>query len=92
MKITTAQDQSPIVIIGAGPIGLAAAAHLSQRQLPFLVLEAGSRPGEAMEQWAHVTLFSPWQYLVDSASANILAKLGWQAPSPHRIADRPNIY
>ena len=28
----------PIAIIGAGPVGLAAAAHLTERKLPFVVL------------------------------------------------------
>ena len=31
----------PVVVIGAGPVGLAAAAHLHERGLPFTVLEAG---------------------------------------------------
>ncbi|MFD3843656.1 FAD-dependent oxidoreductase, partial [Streptomyces sp. NPDC058642] len=34
-------DQLPVVVIGAGPVGLAAAAHLVERGLDPLVLEAG---------------------------------------------------
>lgn len=34
----------PIAIIGAGPVGLAAAAHLVERGLTPLILEAGPRP------------------------------------------------
>jgi flavin-dependent dehydrogenase len=41
----------PIVVIGAGPVGLAAAAHAAERRLPFLVLEAGAGPGAAVRQW-----------------------------------------
>jgi NADPH-dependent 2,4-dienoyl-CoA reductase/sulfur reductase-like enzyme len=35
----------PVVVIGAGPVGLAAAAHLLERGLEPLVLEAGARVG-----------------------------------------------
>ncbi len=37
--------QHPLVIIGAGPIGLAAAANAAERGLDFVVLERGSRCG-----------------------------------------------
>ena len=37
--------QLPSLIVGAGPIGLAAAAHASSRGLPTLVLEAGPAVG-----------------------------------------------
>ena len=40
-----ALDGLPVVVIGAGPVGLAAAAHLHERGLPFTVLEAGDTPG-----------------------------------------------
>lgn len=33
-------DQLPVAVIGAGPIGLAAAAHLAERNVPFIVVEA----------------------------------------------------
>ncbi len=38
----------PIAIIGAGPVGLAAAAHLAERSEPFVVLEAGAEAGAAV--------------------------------------------
>ena len=34
-------QRHPIVVIGAGPIGLAAAANAAERGLAFVVLEAG---------------------------------------------------
>ena len=40
-------DTLPVVVIGAGPQGLSAAAHAVERGLPVLVLEAGSTPGYA---------------------------------------------
>jgi thioredoxin reductase len=72
----------PVVVIGAGPVGLAAAAHLHERGLPFLVLEAGAGPGDAVTQWGHVRLFSPWRYNTDPAARRVLEAAGWQVPDP----------
>jgi len=68
------------VVIGAGPQGLAAAAHLLERGLEPLVLEAGDGPGAAISEWGHVRLFSPWPELVDQAAARLLVTTGWTAP------------
>ena len=70
-------NELPVVVIGAGPEGLAAAAHLSERGLRPLVVDAGSGAGAAIEQWAHVRTFSPWPELIDPASARLLASTGW---------------
>jgi hypothetical protein len=70
----------PVVVIGAGPVGLAAAAHLLGRGLTPLVLESGSSVGAGMLRWAHVRMFSPWEYAVDKAAAALLANRGWQSP------------
>jgi thioredoxin reductase len=75
----------PVVVIGAGPVGLAAAAHLHERGLPFLVLEAGDGPAAAVRQWAHVRLFSPWRYTVDAAARRLLADAGWVEPAPEGL-------
>jgi len=72
----------PVAIIGAGPVGLAAAAHLLRRGEKPLVLEAGPSVGNAMLQWGHVRLFSPWRYLVDRAAEELLETSEWQAPDP----------
>ncbi|MEU7792015.1 FAD-dependent oxidoreductase [Micromonospora tulbaghiae] len=74
-------DESPVVVIGAGPVGLAAAAHLRERDLPFLVLEAGDTAGAAVRQWGHVRVFSPWRYNVDPAARRLLDDTGWVAPA-----------
>ena len=73
--------QHPVVIIGAGPIGLAAAANAAERQMDFVVLEAGSDAGSAISEWAHVRLFSAWRELIDPAARRLLEAAGtWAAP------------
>ncbi|MER7006021.1 FAD-dependent oxidoreductase [Dactylosporangium sp. NPDC000555] len=80
--MTTQLDGLPVVVIGAGPVGLAAAAHLTERGLPFTVLEAGDRPAASVRQWGHVRLFSPWRYNTDAAARRLLADAGWVEPDP----------
>ncbi|MFD9074380.1 NAD(P)-binding domain-containing protein [Streptomyces lasiicapitis] len=70
----------PIVVIGAGPIGLAAAAQLLDRGLEPLVLEAGQTAGAAVREWSHVRLFSPWAEVTDPAAEKLLAPTGWVRP------------
>ncbi|WLW57335.1 NAD(P)-binding domain-containing protein [Streptomyces sp. YU58] len=72
----------PVVVIGAGPVGLAAAAHLTGRGLTPLVLEAGPAAGAAVREWSHVRLFSTWGELTDPAAEKILAPTGWTRPDP----------
>jgi cation diffusion facilitator CzcD-associated flavoprotein CzcO len=72
----------PVVVIGAGPVGLAAAAHLLDRGLEPLVLEAGSQVGANIAQWAHVRLFSPWCLALDPVSVRLLDQAGWTGPDP----------
>jgi glycine/D-amino acid oxidase-like deaminating enzyme len=71
-----------VVVVGAGPVGLAAAAHLLERGLGPTVLEAGPQVGHAVRQWQHVQLFSPWEYNIDKAAARLLAPTGWNSPDP----------
>jgi thioredoxin reductase len=70
----------PIVIIGAGPVGLAAAAHLIRRGEQPFVFEAGATVGASMLRWGHVRLFSPWRYIIDQQARALLTEDGWQAP------------
>ena len=70
----------PVVIIGAGPVGLAAAAHLLSRGLEPLLLEAGDSVGAGMQRWAHVRMFSPWEFTIDSQARSLLAARGWEQP------------
>lgn len=85
----------PVVIIGAGPIGLAAAANLLERGIDVTILEAGDRVGASVRLWGHTRLFSPWRHLIDPAARRLLEASGWSepadlaaAPTGHEFADR----
>jgi thioredoxin reductase len=73
-----------IAIIGAGPVGLAAAAHALERGISPVVLELGPAAGHAIRQWAHVPMFSPWAFNIDGAAERLLAKVGWTRPDTDR--------
>ena len=71
-----------VAILGAGPVGLAAAAHVLERGLEPVVFEAGPTAGHAVRQWSHVQIFSPWDYNIDKAAERLLAETGWNKPQP----------
>jgi len=79
---TTTRSSFPVVVIGAGPVGLAAAAHLVARGETPLILEAGATIGASVRGWAHVRFFSPWRYSIDAAARALLEAHGWTAPAP----------
>jgi len=70
----------PVVVIGAGPVGLAAAAHLADRNIDFLLLDSGGEAAAAIRQWGHVRLFSPWRYNIDATAQVLLEKTAWTTP------------
>lgn len=76
----TRLDGLPVAVIGAGPIGLAAAAHLAERGLDFLVIEAGDEIAASMRSWGHIRLFSAWRELIDPAARRLLEAGGWVSP------------
>src|SRR5215213_998462 len=80
-----ARTHLPVVVIGAGPVGLAAAAHLLDRGVEPLVLEAGSQVGANIAQWRHVRLFSPWCLALDPVSVRLLDQAGWTGPDPDAL-------
>lgn len=79
-------DQTlPVAVIGAGPVGLAAAAHLLERGETPIMFEAGEQVGANIRQWQHVRVFSPWQYTVDQATVRFLEAAGWQMPPAQEL-------
>lgn len=75
----------PVAVIGAGPVGLAAAAQLLERGLDVVVFEVGDSAGAAVQAWGHTRLFTPWEFLIDEAAARLLDTAGWDAPAAKRL-------
>jgi thioredoxin reductase len=71
----------PVAVLGAGPVGMAASAHLIQRGLAPIILEAGKSVAANLATYRQVRLFSPWQYNIDRAARELLTQSGWVAPS-----------
>jgi glycine/D-amino acid oxidase-like deaminating enzyme len=80
-----AASNLPVAIIGAGPVGLAAAAHLVQRGLTPMLFERGPAVGHALRAWSHVRVFSPWAFNIDVAARTLLEQIGWRAPNPQAL-------
>lgn len=81
MQITPRQLH-PVAIIGAGPIGLAMAAHLISRGIAIEIFESGDKIAANLESYRHVRLFSPWMYNIDSCAAMLLQdEFDWKRPA-----------
>lgn len=70
----------PVAVIGAGPVGLAATAHLIARNIPVRLYESGDTVAANVRDWSHVRLFSPWSLNIDHAAKAILKRHGWREP------------
>jgi hypothetical protein len=77
-----ASREQPVVVIGAGPVGLAALANLLDRGIPAMVVEAAAGVGEHFRQYGPVRLFSPWKFNIAEPIVRRLATSasGWIAP------------
>ncbi|MER8703403.1 FAD-dependent oxidoreductase [Mesorhizobium sp. M1273] len=75
-------EKLPVAVIGAGPVGLAAAVHLIARGIPVKVYETGNAVASNLRDWGHVRVFTPWRYCVDQAARNLLEAHGWRMPEP----------
>lgn len=78
----TLNAELPVAIIGAGPVGLAAAARLIERGIEPLVFDKGTSVGSALLEWGHVRVFSPWKYNIDDTARALLEETGWSEPDP----------
>jgi thioredoxin reductase len=88
----TSLDSLPVAVIGAGPVGLAAAAHLIRYGLPVNVYEAGETIAANVRDWGHVRLFSPWEYNTDTAARALLQSHGWQEPPGKAMPTGSDLY
>ncbi len=70
----------PVAIIGGGPVGLAAAAHLTLKNIPFVLFESGNSVGQNILSWSHVRVFSPWKYNINLAAKELLLQTDWSEP------------
>jgi thioredoxin reductase len=75
-----ALESLPVAVLGGGPVGLAAAAHLVGRGVSVKLYEAGAAIGANLRDWGHVRVFTPWRYCVDAASVELLERQGWKLP------------
>ncbi|MBO0331378.1 NAD(P)-binding domain-containing protein [[Muricauda] lutisoli] len=75
----------PIAIIGGGPVGLAAAAHLKNCGQNFVLFESAEEVGANILSWGHVNLFSPWEYNIDKVAEKLLRAAMVRIPNKERV-------
>lgn len=78
---TISNTQHPIAVLGAGPVGLAAAAHLLEQGFDPIIFESCDAVAASFRDFAQVRLFSPWRYNIDKAARKLLEANGWAAPN-----------
>jgi len=63
MSMTREAEYIPTVVIGGGQSGLSAGYHLAKHGVPFVILDANERVGDAWrKRWDSLKLFTPAQY------------------------------
>jgi thioredoxin reductase len=82
----------PVAVLGAGPVGLAAVAHLVSRNQPFFLFEAGNTVAANVLSWKHIRVFSPWRYNIDKAARELLSKTSWKSPEDEGLPTGGELY
>src|SRR5882672_5151386 len=80
----TLPSRHTLAILGAGPIGLEAAAAALAAGFDVHVFERGEVGAHALA-WGHVKMFTPWRMNIGAASRARLEAAGWQAPDPSAL-------
>ena len=88
----TTRSELPVAVIGAGPIGLAAAAHLVERGIPVRVYEAGTSVGANLRDWGHVRIFTTWEQSIDGTCRRLLERAGWKMPDTAALPSGDELY
>lgn len=82
----------PVAIIGGGPVGLAALAHLLARGEEAVLFEMGAAVGASVRDWGHARMFSPWEFNADAACVRLLRQHGWVMPPEHELPTGEDLY
>ena len=82
----------PVAVIGGGPVGLAAVAHLLERGEQPILFEAGASIAANVRDWGHVRMFSPWEFNVDAAAVRLLERHGWVMPPADELPTGAELY
>jgi putative flavoprotein involved in K+ transport len=76
----------PTIVIGGGQAGLATGYYLAKQRLPFLILDAHARVGDAWRQrWDSLRLFNPARYV--ALPGMRMPTRGSHFPTKDEIAD-----
>jgi putative flavoprotein involved in K+ transport len=87
----TGTERFDTVIIGGGQAGLAAGYHLKQRGLPFVILDAQERVGDAWRtRWDSLRLFTPARY--DKLPGLPFPAPAWSFPTKDEMGDYLETY
>jgi putative flavoprotein involved in K+ transport len=79
------------VIVGGGQAGLATGYHLKKRGLPFVILDANERVGDAWRnRWDSLRLFTPAKY--DGLPGMRFPARGWSFPTKDEMGDYLEAY
>ena len=91
MSKTFEEQYVPTIVIGGGQAGLVTGYHLAKRGLPFLILDANQRVGDAWRRrWDSLRLFTPSRYL--SFPGMRYPGRGGDFPTKDEIADYLEAY
>ena len=82
-SIVTLPARNTLAIIGAGPMGLEAAAAALDHDFDLHVFEQGE-VGSHPIAWGHVRMFTPWRMNLGPAARRRLERSGWTAPDPEQ--------